>query len=180
MQCPCKTLSGFNILYFLLTVIIKLWSPMNVFTGSEINKSMPLTQAHTVALIHLAVAGLRSWWGVGLTHASRAPHASHCQLLTMNSSKAAQKRRAFFFRPYKPLLRDYFLGVHTPELSTAFSFPVSALPQLLNSKSKAIVATTESPLSFKLGGLGTWNAEQLTYRVTMWIPTHYFCVSTFS
>lgn len=43
----------------------------------------------------------------------------------------------FFFLP-KALLHDFFLGVHTPELSTAFSSLMSALPQLLTQRAELL------------------------------------------
>lgn len=61
--------------------------------------------------------------------------------LTKSSSKAALaegERRAFFSSSPKALLRDFFLGVHTPELSTAFNCLMTTLPQLLTQRAEPL------------------------------------------
>lgn len=62
----------------------------------------------------------------------------------------------------KALLRDYFLGVHTPELSTAFSSLMSTLPQLLTQRAELLsqLQSWYCPASMEALAL---NAQQLNH-----------------
>ena len=66
-----------------------------------------------------------------------------------------------FFYFLKALLRDFFLGVHAPELSTAFS-SLSALLQLLTQRAD-LLSPPQSSYCLQLGGLGTHRPQQLTH-----------------
>lgn len=73
----------------------------------------------------------------------RSPPCLPLAALTMSSLKAAPAEgewKAFFFFFFftKALLHDFFLGVHTPELSTAFSSLMSVLPQLLTQRAELL------------------------------------------
>lgn len=86
------------------------------------NKRHPLKETHTFYA-----------FGCGVSEAPMRSEADTCQQnpprlplvrLTMSSSKAVQGGS---LRP-KALLHDFFLGVHTPELSTVFASIMSVLP----------------------------------------------------
>lgn len=83
--------------------------------------------------------------------------------LTMSSSKAAPAEgewRAFF--PQSPSAWFLPRSAHSWTFNS-FQFPNVGASATSDSESRAIVTTTELVLSFKLGGLGTHNAEQLTH-----------------
>lgn len=79
----------------------------------------------------------------------------------MSPSKAAPPEREAMFSPPKLFCVISSFGVHNPELSTA-QLPHAGTSANSDSETKAIVTITELVLSFRLGGLGTHFAEQLT------------------
>lgn len=96
------------------------------------------------------------FWGPqgGVRLASRNPPC-----LCLCSLKAAPACRDFF---PKALLHEFFLGMHTPELSTALRSLMSALPQLLTQRAGPLSLTQSCYCPSSMGALAAHNTEQLT------------------
>lgn len=97
------------------------------------------------------------WWFWGPSEAGqRDPYVPPS--LFLNGSISLKKAPP----PPQALLHEFFLGVHTPELSTAFRPLMSVLPQLLTQRAGPLSKTQSSYCPSSTEALATHNIEQLT------------------
>ena len=106
--------------------------------------SQPLNTTHLLRDTH-PLPTWPSWcwgpdeeWGRHMPAEPSMPPTGSANNEVLKGSTGRGGAEGFFFLLPKALLRDFFLGVHTPELWTAFSSLMSALPQLLTQRAELL------------------------------------------
>ena len=139
----------------------------------------PLTKTHALKDVHPLPTWLPLCWGPDeewVRHMpaelSMPPTASANNEFLKGSTGEEGVRLSFFFSPQpKALLRDCFLEVHTPELSTAFVSLISALPQLLTQRAELL---SQPQSGYCLPGSEAFHTHIRAEQLTHWQWPHRF------